>query len=164
MDDVSNVQAVFGDDPRVTNYVQWKPKATEEESEYFLRILVDGADNRRPSWWLVRRSDAAVVGTIIAAWDSSGEDVETSYVITHEHWGHGYATEAVELVVRFVFATTSACRVTAVCAEENPASARVLEKAGFKPAEYLPAFAKFNVSPEPRDCRRYVRERQGPLK
>jgi RimJ/RimL family protein N-acetyltransferase len=159
MDDVEHVLAVFVDDPLVTRYVGWRPKRTREEARRFLKVLVDGAAARRPSWWIVRVSDRTVVGTLIAAWDGSDDEVETSYSIVREHWGRGYATEAVGLLVEHAFASPLVRRVRAYCDEENEASARVLEKAGFRLDAHVPAFARHNVSDEPRDCRRYVLDR-----
>jgi len=46
-------------------------------------------------------------------------------------WGHGYATEAVLAVTRYVFEETDLQRLEARVFEWNPASCRVLQKAGF---------------------------------
>jgi RimJ/RimL family protein N-acetyltransferase len=46
-------------------------------------------------------------------------------------WGHGYATEAVRALTEYVFQETDLQRLEARVFEWNPASCRVLEKAGF---------------------------------
>lgn len=54
------------------------------------------------------------------------------YVVHEPFWGHGVATAAVREIVRIVEAMPAISRIWATCALENPASARVLEKCGFK--------------------------------
>jgi len=53
------------------------------------------------------------------------------YAVAPEHWGKGFATEAVEAVVDAGFALTDAVEIVASTHAENSASRRVLEKAGF---------------------------------
>ena len=56
---------------------------------------------------------------------------EIGYWLGEEHWGHGIATEAARAMVDHAFATLSISRLYAGAFEWNPASMRVLEKAGF---------------------------------
>lgn len=56
---------------------------------------------------------------------------ELGYFIGEEHWGQGIATIAVKLAVKHAFETMELQRVFAGVFSHNPASARVLEKAGF---------------------------------
>lgn len=53
------------------------------------------------------------------------------YWIARRHWGKGYATEAVRLVSAHAFAHFDFVRLEAEVLDWNPASRRVLEKAGF---------------------------------
>lgn len=56
---------------------------------------------------------------------------EIGYWLGRVHWGRGIATEAVRAVVDYAFGTFDLVRLEAQVYEWNPASARVLEKAGF---------------------------------
>jgi len=53
------------------------------------------------------------------------------YALAPEVWGRGYATEAVDAVVRAAFALSHVAEIDASVQVENAASRRVLEKAGF---------------------------------
>jgi len=53
------------------------------------------------------------------------------YWIGRQYWGQGYATEAVRLVVDFA-RSLGGVKLQAETFPNNPASARVLDKAGFK--------------------------------
>jgi len=55
---------------------------------------------------------------------------ELSYWIAIPHRNQGYATEAVRAVIDYGFAALGLCRIQATHSADNPASGRVLEKAG----------------------------------
>ncbi|MEM7549847.1 MAG: GNAT family N-acetyltransferase [Bacteroidota bacterium] len=55
---------------------------------------------------------------------------EIHYSILPEHWGKGYATEAVSKIIAYCFNTLNLHRVEAGCAVDNIGSIRVLEKTG----------------------------------
>ena len=58
--------------------------------------------------------------------------IETGYWIAPEHWGCGYATEALRGLVS-IARILGHRRIGARHASDNPASGRVLRKAGFRP-------------------------------
>ena len=57
---------------------------------------------------------------------------EVWYKLHVKHWGRGYATEALNRVLKFGFSELKLHRIEAGCAVENKGSARVLEKAGMQ--------------------------------
>jgi RimJ/RimL family protein N-acetyltransferase len=61
----------------------------------------------------------------------SGDRLTLGYALSPEVWGRGYATEAVRAAVDAAFGLTAAAEIEADVNVENPASRRVLEKAGF---------------------------------
>ncbi len=56
---------------------------------------------------------------------------ELGYWLGRPFWGHGFATRAVRALSAWAFETFELDRLGACVFENNPASARVLEKAGF---------------------------------
>lgn len=60
------------------------------------------------------------------------QDVELGYWFAREHWGKGYATEAARAVIGLA-STLGHRKLMAGHFVDNPASGRVLRKAGFKP-------------------------------
>lgn len=60
-----------------------------------------------------------------------GDDIELGYWIARNHWGQGYATEAARAVLRLAEALGHR-RIVAGHFVDNPASGRVLAKAGFR--------------------------------
>ncbi len=57
---------------------------------------------------------------------------ELGYYVVRRLWGRGVCTEAVRQICRFAFAETDLLRVYAEPFDDNAASCRVLEKAGFR--------------------------------
>lgn len=83
--------------------------------------------------WAIEREGAPVGGIGLRR----GEDVqrftaELGYWLGEAHWGRGNATAAVRAVVAWAFAETDLKRIGARVMHWNPASARVLEKSGFR--------------------------------
>lgn len=83
--------------------------------------------------------DGQVVGHIgLKHVDHERAEAEVGYWVGKPYWGRGYASEAVRLVATFAFEELGLRRLYAHVLAHNPASGRVLEKAGFAPVELPP--------------------------
>ena len=60
-------------------------------------------------------------------------DGEIGYFLLDEYKGQGIMTEAISQICELAFSELDICRITGLVFAENTASARVLEKNGFKP-------------------------------
>jgi ribosomal-protein-alanine N-acetyltransferase len=80
------------------------------------------------------RNGSGLVGRISLGGISRGalQNAYLGYGIDREHGGRGYASQAVTLAVRVAFDDLGLHRVQAAVVPENKASARVLEKCGFR--------------------------------
>lgn len=58
-------------------------------------------------------------------------EAELGYWLGVEYWGHGFITEASQRVIKLGFDELGVGCIYARCLSNNPASGRVLEKAGF---------------------------------
>jgi [ribosomal protein S5]-alanine N-acetyltransferase len=82
---------------------------------------------------LIWSGDEEIVGHIeffkpVSYWDA----FELSYQLYDERYaGHGYTTEAVQLLVDYLFATKKQHRIHLVIVPGNEASRRIAEKCGF---------------------------------
>lgn len=87
------------------------------------------------NWVLVLASSGRVIGWLVIG-DSDRKEREgdrsMGYMVAREHWGHGYMTEALRAILRYEFEVLGVRRVVANCETNNPASARVMEKAGMQ--------------------------------
>lgn len=64
--------------------------------------------------------------------DVGRRSAEIGYWLGEEFWGRGIATEALIVVTEYAFSNYDVCRLYAHVFAWNPASARVLEKAGYE--------------------------------
>lgn len=102
---------------------------TIEHANEFLQLVT----TKEPPTEFCMDIDGAAVGGIGIR---IGEDVhcytaELGYWLSEDFWGHGIASEAVPAVTEYCFENFPLRRIYAEPYATNPASARVLEKAGF---------------------------------
>lgn len=103
-------------------------------SEAGEREWIESLDEAEPDGiHLVVRADGESVGTVgvadvVQRWGTG----ELGYMIDPDAWNRGYATDAVRTLCAFLFDELRFEHVTAKVYATNPASARVLEKAGFE--------------------------------
>ena len=79
---------------------------------------------------LRRNAEVADTNPTADATENATDNWELGYWLGREHWGQGYGTEAVRRLLRFAFETLGLAEIRAKVAVLNPASARLLAKAG----------------------------------
>jgi [ribosomal protein S5]-alanine N-acetyltransferase len=91
------------------------------------------APELRPETNFAIAVDGEAVGGIGLALqeDVHRRSAEIGYWLGREYWGRGIATEALRATTEWGFAHLDLCRIYAAVFAWNPASARVLEKAGY---------------------------------
>jgi [ribosomal protein S5]-alanine N-acetyltransferase len=94
--------------------------------------IAAAVERGQPRFAIVRRVDGALVGGIGLRVEPEHRRAEVGYFVGVEHWGRGYATEALRGVLDHAFGELGLNRVYAHHFLRNPASGRVLEKAGFR--------------------------------
>ena len=82
--------------------------------------------------YYVQNKVGARVGLAFYAWGSQLHDwMEVAYIIDIPQRGKGYATEAVQILVDYLFLTRQIERIQALIDVENANSQKVIERAGF---------------------------------
>ena len=125
----------YASDPEVTRHLRWGPNAAPETLS-FLRRAIAGIRAPEASQFdlaVVERASRRVRGGLSLLERTSGR-VEIGYCFARPVWGLGYATEAVRSAVRFAEVRFAGADLFALVASGNPASERVLLRAGFAPA------------------------------
>jgi [ribosomal protein S5]-alanine N-acetyltransferase len=122
-------------DTTVTRYCAYIASQMPEEAEAWVRdTMVHNAMRPRLSYNLaiVRKEDGQIMGWIGIgkASDPSLGEMSFGYALRPAYWGEGYMTEALTALLEFAFEELGARSVQGECDAQNPASARVMEKAG----------------------------------
>lgn len=130
----SDAQAIFdryASDPEVTRYLSWPTHRSVAATQAFLAWSDEDWARWPASSYLIfdrDNPDRLLGGTGIAF--QSPTLAVTGYVLARDAWGQGFATEALEAMVK-LSARTGVKRLVAVCHPNHRASAHVLEKCGF---------------------------------
>jgi len=78
-----------------------------------------------------RRRDGAFLGMCgLHHQESYPDDLEVGWRFAHEHWGHGYATEAGAAWLDYAFTTLGAARVISITDRPNVRSLAVMRRLG----------------------------------
>ncbi|KAL8481692.1 hypothetical protein ACS0TY_027455 [Phlomoides rotata] len=130
--DISDADAAvqWYTDEKVSRFCSWDAFTTKEAAvQYFLKNGITHP------WHKAICVSGRAVGSVSVS-PFQGKDkcrAELGYVVASEYWGKGVATRAVKMAAAAVFAEWDHLeRLEAVVDVDNPASQRVVEKAGFK--------------------------------
>ncbi len=121
-------------DPVVAEYQNWTIPFSIDDAERIVAELVAMEGPANEEWWMAIVCDAAteeVLGDLALHLSSEGHTAEVGYTFAAEHWGHGYAVEALQALVDHLFDEVGVTRVFGMLHPGNPASAMVLERCGF---------------------------------
>lgn len=134
VDDWQSVLA-YQREPRYLRYYPWEGR-TDNEVRQFVQTFVDWqAEEPRRRWQLavMLRPDGPVIGNVgLRRKVENDFEADIGYELAPQHWGKGYATEAVRALLRFGFDEMGLRRVSSWCIANNVSSARVLEKLGMR--------------------------------
>lgn len=75
--------------------------------------------------------DSRLIGAVGYTSNADGS-LEIGYWIGRPWWGQGYGTEAAETLMSYCFDTVGVSRLTCCHFDDNPASARIIKKLGFR--------------------------------
>ncbi|EGJ77172.1 putative acetyltransferase [Streptomyces sp. Tu6071] len=136
------VLAAYRSVPEVARYQGWSAPVGEEEARLLVREFA-AVDPEAPGWFqyaVEERATGALVGDVGVRLDENGMQADLGFTLAPAAQGRGFATEAVRAVLGDLFERRGLHRVSAVCDARNTASARLLERVGFRREGLRPAF------------------------
>ena len=163
----------WASDPAVTRWLRWEPHKNAAETRELLTAwatLYPNPDYYQ--WAMVEKATGQVFGSISLVNSLLGEPQvrtewpgldlidgawEPGYCIGQKWWNKGFTTEALQAVVDFWFTQTDGQFLTCCHAVDNPASGRVMEKAGFV-YHHNAIYHKFDGTPVA--CKSYLLTRE----
>lgn len=117
---------------KVDKYVLWEKHPNPETTiNIFKKWIEEYEDNRTFRWIVELKGTHELIGTI----DVSKKFIdygtcEIGYCYGDKYWNNGYATEALKTVIKYLFEECDADIINARFMENNPASGKVMQKAG----------------------------------
>jgi ribosomal-protein-alanine N-acetyltransferase len=132
----ADAEAVFSifSDPEVTRYWSSPPWTSTEQADKYVASAAQGI----ASGEMLRLGvEVGATGQLIGQaalhrFDEPNRRCEVGYALNRAHWGKGYVAEALAAMLEHGFAQLNLNRVEADVDPRNPASAKVLERLGFR--------------------------------
>lgn len=121
-------------DSKTTRYVTWKPHGIVENTEKLFEMWEKEYYDLQTYRWVVEVKDInQIIGTIDVVHKSIKQGTaEIGYAYGSKYWGNGYGTEALTKVIDYLLNEVGFDLIEAKHLVNNPASGRVMEKAGMK--------------------------------
>jgi RimJ/RimL family protein N-acetyltransferase len=122
--------------PDVVRYLYWGVRdQAQARGSLAMKIAASGLREEGDNLTLavVLPETGKVIGDVLIIWTSrEHRQGEIGYIFHPDHGGHGYATEAAEVMLRLGFEVFGLHRVIGRLDGRNLASARVLERLGMR--------------------------------
>jgi RimJ/RimL family protein N-acetyltransferase len=126
---------------QVARFQSWDAPYPREEGERFLHELARQHPDTPGEWFqfaVALRSTGQLIGDCAALPHADDpRQCDIGFTISMEYQRHGYATEAVSLLVSYLFAQRGKHRITASCDPRNAASIALLERLGMRREGHL---------------------------
>lgn len=143
---VNDAKVIFenwASDPLVTKYLTWEPHQTVEITQAYVNPKMEkyANDGLYFDWLVVLKETGEVIGDICATRVSLRDElVEMGHCYGRKYWNKGYATEALKAFIQYMFKLVGAKKIVACHSSENPASGKVMLKAGMHYDATLPKY------------------------
>lgn len=117
---------------RVTRFLTWPTHASVDVSRKVISEWTKSTDDPENYQWCIEyKENHQAIGSIgMVSYIEATTSLELGYCIGEEYWGKGIVSEALCELLRFFFKEVGVNRVAAVHDVNNPASGRVMVKAG----------------------------------
>jgi RimJ/RimL family protein N-acetyltransferase len=102
----------------------WFPQMSKTEWEKRYDSLTPDT-----KWFFIEKKDGMKIGTVFHF--LNGNFMEIGYILVPSERKKGYGSEAIKIIVDYLFLSKELVRVQAITGVDNFTSQRVLEKAGF---------------------------------
>ncbi|MDR1806189.1 MAG: GNAT family N-acetyltransferase [Clostridium sp.] len=134
---IGDAEAMFrnwASDAQVTKYLTWSAYSDVEETLRVIKMWIEAYGKETEyQWVIVLKKLGEPIGNIsVVRRDDGIGSVSVGYCIGRAWWGCGYTTEALRELARFFFEEVGVKRIEARHDTRNPASGRVMEKAGMR--------------------------------
>ena len=121
--------------PDVAEFQTWATPFSLVDAQALVESVMAMAGPENDEWWMASvcdRRSGAVVGDVGVSLSWEGRTAEVGYNFDPDHWGKGFAVEALDALVDYLFDDAGVTRVFGMLHPDNVASAQLLERTGFR--------------------------------
>ena len=116
----------------VAKYMRWEKQNSISETKTFLMGVMSSYERSDTYHWGIELKDEDILIGAVSCHIYSQRDrnATAGYCLGERFWNKGYATEALRAVVDYMFYDVNVNRIEGCCSVNNPASGRIMQKAG----------------------------------
>ena len=131
--DLDLIYRVYSDE-EILRYTPFDPMDRNQAAAHLHRVIKDWQREPRLSFEFAVSlgENGAKIGRAHILIDPETDTGMIGALLIQNYWGHGYAKEIFQALIRFCFQNLRLHRVNAVCNPENIASWKTLEKCGLR--------------------------------
>lgn len=134
IDDAEAAYYNWTSDSEVSKYMRWEYHKSLEETQTKINDWINRYGNNNFYQWAITFKDSDEPIGAIGLFVVNENDMcgDFAYSISRKYWSMGVASEAFKAVLKFAFETVGFNRIESYHSVNNPASGRVMLKAGMK--------------------------------
>ena len=134
VEDISSYHEELASSKQVAAYMLWNASDDISVTAENLVKCLDSYQEKGYYRWIIEKKDShQLIGVIqLVRLDEKENSCEFAYMLGEKHWNQGFMTEALQRVFAFVFLELKLSVIRADHFCENPASGKVMLKAGMK--------------------------------
>lgn len=120
--------------PEVMEYLFIEINKSIEDTEKFIKVILDSYENNKPTQWAITLKDSdELIGLCgFSKIDYKHSKGEIGYILNSKHWNKGIGSEAISKVIEFGFEELRLNKIEARCMYKNEASEKVMIKNGMR--------------------------------
>lgn len=146
---ISYAESIFKyrSNPQIYKFQCWRPQTIEEVKEFIYKKIAK--DPNVPDTWyqlgiLIKETEELIGDIGIHFIDSDNLQVEIGFTLSIEHQSKGYATEAINNLINFLFCNLQKHRIIASVDPRNIKSVALLERIGMRKEAHFKKSFWFN--------------------
>lgn len=134
MEDAEDAFRNWFSDPEVPRFMRWQVHTDVAQTMEYLAQVIAGYEKPEFYRWAIavkpgNRPVGAIAFFVANEWDCVAE---VAYALGRQHWNRGIATEAMRRVLAYAFEEVGVNRMETYHSIRNPASGKVMQKAGMR--------------------------------
>lgn len=129
-DDAAAMFTNYANDDEVTKFMRFATHTSVEVSKNYLLSCEENYKKLNYYHWAIQTKEGECIGSLSAFVDDFDFKADLGYCIGRAYWNKGYTSEAVSAVIEFLFDEVGLNKVEAYHSVNNPASGKVMQKAG----------------------------------
>ena len=142
MDDTQTIANILNKDIYYENTLTLPRPYTTESAIFWVTLAENGLKNNHLIFAIREKDNPKIIGGIDLMINTKFNQAEIGYWMDENFFNKGYTTEALKAIINFGFSTLELKRIFATHFDSNPASGRVMEKAGMTKEGVLKCYTK----------------------